>query len=69
MGWNIKQLENGDVELTDDGGGANAPAAVIGRGTTDTDVVFLALRNSDGELAYVFPNATQDGITVQATRP
>lgn len=66
MSWNIRQLDNGDVELTDDDGPSGA---IIGRGSTDKDVTFLALRNADGELAYIFPNATQDGITVQATRP
>lgn len=44
-------------------------SASIGRGTTDTDIVYLRLKNADGESAYVFPNASQDGITVQATRP
>lgn len=69
MGWNVKQLDNGDVELTDDQGGANAPAVIFGRGTTDTDVTFLALRNSDGELTYILPNAAQNAIVVQAGRP
>ena len=44
-------------------------SASVGRGTTDTDVVYIRLKNTDGESAYVFPNATQDGITVQGTRP
>lgn len=67
MGWNIKQKDDNTVEITDDV--SSTPAAEIGRGTTDTDVVYLALRNSDGELAYIFPNALQTGITVQATKP
>ena len=67
MGWNIKQLDNGDAELTDDE--STAPALLIGRGTTDTDVVFIALRNTDGELAYIYPNAAQNAIVVQAGRP
>ncbi|MEZ5935825.1 MAG: hypothetical protein R3F54_28730 [Alphaproteobacteria bacterium] len=41
----------------------------IGRGTTDTDVVYLRLKNADGEACFIYPNATQDGIVVQATRP
>ena len=67
MGWNLKQKDDGTAEITDDE--SDAPAVEIGRGTTDTDVVYIALRNSDGELAYIFPNATQNGITVQATKP
>lgn len=41
----------------------------IGRGTTDADITYIRLQNADGESAYCFPNATQDGITVQASRP
>ena len=48
---------------------AGGVEAAVGRGSTDADIVYLRLRNADGEDAYVFPNATQDGITVQATRP
>ena len=67
MGWNFKQIDDSTWRLTDDE--SSEPAVEIGRGTTDTDVVYIALRNSDGELAYIFPNATQDGITVQAAKP
>lgn len=67
MGWNIKQIDDNTLRITDDR--SSEPAIEFGRGTTDTDVVYLALRNSDGELAYIFPNATQNGITVQASKP
>ena len=67
MGWNIRQKDDNTLEITDDV--STAPAMELGRGTTDTDVVYLALRNSDGELAYIFPNAAQNGITVQAAKP
>jgi len=43
--------------------------AEIGRGTTDTDITYMALRNADGELCYVFPNADQNAIVVQAGKP
>ena len=67
MGWNIRQRDDNTWELTD--GNSAVPVMEIGRGTTDTDVVYIALRNTDGELAYIFPNATQNGITVQAAKP
>ena len=67
MGWNIKQIDDNTLRITDDE--SDEPAFELGRGTTDTDVVYIALRNSDGELAYMFPNATQNDITVQATKP
>lgn len=68
MGWNIKQVDDNTVQLIDDSSNAT-PMVEFGRGTTDTDVVYLLLRNSDGEVSYIFPNATQNGITVQATKP
>lgn len=67
MGWNFKQVDDNTWRLTDDK--TTEPVVEFGRGTTDTDVVYLALRNSDGELAYIFPDAAQTGITVQATKP
>ena len=67
MGWNVKQKDDDTLEITDDE--SSAPALEIGRGTTDTDVVYLALRNADGELAYIYPNAAQNAIVVQAAKP
>ena len=67
MGWNIRQMGDGTVQLAD--GVGPFPAFEVGRGTTDTDVVYLALRNADGEVAYIYPNAAQNGIVVQATKP
>jgi len=67
MGWNLKQVDDNTVQLTD--GTGTEPMFEVGRGTTDTDIVYLALRNADGELAYIFPNALQTGIVVQAAKP
>lgn len=67
MGLNVKQLDIGnDIQLIDGDGNL---VAEIGRGTTDTDITFLLLKNADGESAYIFPNAAQTGIVVQATKP
>ena len=67
MGWNIKQVDDNTLRITDDE--SSEPAFELGRGTTDTDVVYIALRNTDGELAYIFPDALQTSIVVQATKP
>jgi len=67
MGWNMKQKDDGTVQLSD--GVGPDPAFEVGRGTTDTDVVYLQLRNADGEVAYIYPTALQTGIIVQATKP
>jgi hypothetical protein len=44
-------------------------AIEIGRGTTDTDITYIALRNASGTLCYVYPNASANGITVSSTKP
>lgn len=67
MSWNIRQMDDGTVQLADSVG--PFPACEIGRGTTDTDVVYIQLRNADGEVAYIYPNALQNAIVVQATKP
>ena len=62
----VQDVENKLVRFEDSEGNA---IMEIGRGTTDADATFIALYNTDGEKAYVLPNATQDGITVQSGRP
>lgn len=53
-----------EVEWVTDGTDAE-----IGRGTTDTDITFIALRNASGAKCYIYPNATGDGIEVSTTKP
>lgn len=43
--------------------------AIIGRGTSDTDITYIALRNSAGILCYIYPNSTGNGIVVRTTAP
>jgi hypothetical protein len=43
--------------------------AVLGRGVTDTDITYLALRNANGTKCYIYPNATGNGIVVSTTKP
>jgi len=41
----------------------------VGRGTTDTDITFITLRNASGTKYYIYPNAAGNGLTVTATKP
>jgi len=43
--------------------------AILGRGETDDEITYLALRNEQGELTYIYPNAAQNGVTVSGTKP
>ena len=42
---------------------------IIGRGTTDNDITFIALRNSAGTLVYISPNTAGTGVDASTTRP
>ncbi len=39
------------------------------RGTTDTDITALALRNQDGTECFIYPNAAGNGVIVTAVAP
>lgn len=41
----------------------------IGRGITDTDITFIALRNAGGTQCFIYPDAAGTGITVTSTHP
>lgn len=79
MAWNVIQPSDGTVKLVPQGGGSETKEVIIefapgvfvgvGRGVTDTDITYLAMKNADGELCYVYPNAAQNDITVSATKP
>lgn len=79
MAWVKKQDDAGNL-IFEETGNIQAASEVIfrfatgvelaiGRGTTDTDIMAVRMRNADGETAYIFPDADQTGITVQASRP
>jgi len=69
MGWNIKQNGDGTVTLTDNYSTLPVDGVVIGRGTTDTDITYIALRNSAGTLCYIYPATAGNAIVVQTTVP
>ena len=48
---------------------ASGIVAEIGRGETDADITFLALRQEDGTRTYLYPNAAGNGLIVTATKP
>lgn len=41
----------------------------LGRGATDTDISYLALRNAGGTLCYVYPDSTGTAIVVTTVKP
>jgi hypothetical protein len=43
--------------------------AELGRGGSDTDITYLALRNANGTKCYIYPNAAGNGIVVSTTKP
>lgn len=78
MAFRLEQELDGSTKVVADAASANEELTVIfadgvdvgfGRGDTDTDITFIALRNADGTKAYVYPNATPDGVTVSTTKP
>jgi len=43
--------------------------AEMGRGTSDPDITYLALRNANGTRCYIYPDAAGTGIVVTTTHP
>ncbi len=41
----------------------------FGRGETDSDITYLKLYNSAGNLCYIYPDSAGTGITVSTTKP
>ena len=68
MSVNLIQTDIGDLKL-DDGNSTQNERAEIGRGVTDTDITYIALRNATGVKSYIYPNAGGTGITVSTTKP
>lgn len=70
MSWNIKQEAAGGVfVLTDSTDAAKDPPVEVGRGVTDTDITYIALRNASGTKVYIYPDAAGTAITVSTTKP
>lgn len=41
----------------------------LGRGDSDNEITYIRLKNSDGESCWIYPNPTQDAITVSNAKP
>ena len=41
----------------------------LGRGVTDTDITYIAIRNANGDMCYIYPSDTGKGIKVSTTKP
>ena len=48
---------------------ASGVDAEVGRGTTDPDITYVALRNANGTKCYIYPNAAGTGIVVSTAKP
>jgi hypothetical protein len=67
MTVNLKQTDLNNLSLDD--GTSQPEQAEIGRGVTDTDITYIALRNASGTKSYIYPNSGGTGITVSTTKP
>jgi hypothetical protein len=43
--------------------------ARLGRGSSDTDITYIALRNANGTIVYLYPNSSGNGLNVSTTIP
>ncbi|KKL98689.1 hypothetical protein LCGC14_1821930 [marine sediment metagenome] len=41
----------------------------IDRGASDTDITYIALRNADGTLVYIYPNPSGEGVHASTAKP
>lgn len=70
MGWNLQQNEDGTARLISTEDQGDTPAEIeIGRGATDTDITYIALRNASGTKVYIYPDAAGTAVTVSTTKP
>lgn len=70
MGWNVQQNDDSTVRLISTEDEGDTPAEMeVGRGSTDTDITYVALRNDTGVKCYIYPNAAGNGIVVSTTKP
>ena len=74
MSINIKQKDDNTIQLVDGAASTSSTAtlqevATFGRGTSDLDITYLALRNASGTQVYIYPNSGGTGVTVSTTAP
>lgn len=74
MAQNIVQKDDGTVQIQDGASSTSSTATLqevmeIGRGTTDLDITYIALRNASGTKTYIYAAANGTSITVTPTKP
>lgn len=74
MSVNLQQTDTNKLRLQDGDSRTSGTAtlqevAEFGRGTTDIDITYIALRNASGTQVYIYPNAGGTGVTVSTTAP
>ncbi len=66
-GESITKIAHGSIVSELDGG--PGPGVEIKRGATDSDITYIALRNADGTLVYIYPNPTGLGVHASTIKP
>ncbi|KKN02348.1 hypothetical protein LCGC14_1118610 [marine sediment metagenome] len=66
-GESITKIAHGSIVSELDGG--PGPGVEIKRGATDSDITYIALRNADGTLVYIYPNPTGLGVHASTAKP
>lgn len=74
MSVNLKQTDTNTLQLIDGAASTSSTATLVenaefGRGTSDLDITYLALRNASGTKVFIYPNAGGTGVTVSTTAP
>ena len=66
-GESITKIAHGSIVSELDGG--PGPGVEIKRGATDSDITYIALRNADGTLVYIYPNPSGEGVHASTAKP
>lgn len=74
MSVNIKQTDTNTIQFVDGAASTSSTAPLVenaefGRGSSDLDITYLALRNASGTKVYIYPNSGGTGLTVTTTAP
>jgi hypothetical protein len=59
---------NGEMKFGSDDFG-DGIVYLFGRGETDKNITYVALKNTGGTLCFIYPNAAGTGIVVTPTKP
>lgn len=74
MSVNLQQTDTNTLKLQDGAASSSSTATLVevaefGRGTTDPDITYLALRNASGTKVYIYPASGGTTLTITTTAP